>query len=199
MSTREKLLRHKDLFYKNKKDVRFLQQAILDMTFELYQKEEYQDCVKWIGDEIIAEFEKKSATQNKNAEIGALVAHVVFHGADVLSTIEAVSEWLVVSITTVRDSYSKIKKTFDFDPKKDQYNDCNDFQCKYGYIPLVFVRQQFNKNKPFPGTAKNSNHEHYKVWRAMIAAHDTAIQREQEMTDLILASIGYSREDDTQK
>jgi hypothetical protein len=178
MIQKELLLKYKELFYKNKKDVRYLKDAVLLLLNEKNVDPEHQDCVGWIGDEIANQFKKKSYTQGKNAEIGALVAHVVFYGADVLPTIKAIAEWLGIAETTVRDGYYKIKKTYNFEPKKAASEDFTVFLYDYDLTPIYIASEQFKMGKRFPGTGSDKNHEYWQVWQSMIAAHDAALERE---------------------
>lgn len=178
MIQRELLLKYKELFYKNKNDIRYLKDAILFLVNEKTADPEYQNCIEWIGNEISSEFKKKSLTQGKKAEIGALVAHIVYYGADVLPTLKAIAEWLGIAETTVRDGYYKIKNTYNFDPKTTSSEDFSIFLYDYESIPLYIASDQFKKKRPFPGTGSEKNHEYWQVWQSMIAAHDAALERE---------------------
>lgn len=178
MIQRELLLKYKELFYKNKNDIRYLKDAILFLVNQKAIDPEYQDCIEWIGNEISNEFKKKSLTQGKKAEIGALVAHIVYYGADVLPTLKAIAEWLGIAETTVRDGYYKIKNTYNFDPKNASDEDFITFLYDYDLTPIYIVSEQHKLKRHFPGVGSDKNHEYWKVWQSMISAHDAALERE---------------------
>ncbi len=50
MNLRQKLLENKNLYLKNKKDVRFLKDAIWSLVYEYYQTEKDKSDVEWIID-----------------------------------------------------------------------------------------------------------------------------------------------------
>ena len=180
MSTREKLLRHKELFYKNKRDIRFLHKAILDVLFEYALHEKDPECFNWIGHEINAEFSNKGRTQHKNAQIGALVAHIVSSGADVLPTLQFVAKWFALSESTIRESYAKIKKTFNFDPRFDSVMENSEFCEQYGTIPAFYVRDQYKKDRPWPGYGDKKDHSSRKILAYLTIAYKVSQEYEQK-------------------
>lgn len=174
MSLNERMIRYKKFYYQDKKDIRYLRDAILDLLEEHRSNPEYRKNYSWIADEVNAEFERKSETQDNYEQIGALVAYLVHSGASVKSALESVSEWLGVAETTVRDGYYKIIHTYDVDPKKSTYYDLSMFFHQHEETPLIFMQKQSGKKKPFPSSASKSRKKYSKVQKAMDLACNLA-------------------------
>jgi len=183
MDLQQKLREQKDLYLRNKKDVRFLKEAIWNLVYDYYQKDNNREDAEWIIDSLNEELEKKISTQDKNERIGALVSYIVSHGADVLSTIHAVSKWLPASETTVRDGYYKIRNIYGIDPKTDPVMECRDFRLKYGRIPLEYVHELYEAGRTFPGDTPSDYEDHKRVIEAMTAACEAAREFDQRCYD----------------
>lgn len=204
MALQQKLLENKKLYLKNKKDVRFLKEAIWNLVYEYYRSEKDKNDVEWIIDGLNEELEKKISTQDKNERIGALVSYIVSHGADVLSTIQAVAKWLPASETTVRDGYYKIRNVYGIDPKTDSVMECREFRLKHARVPLEYIRDLYEEGRPFPGDTESDFEDHKRVVEAMTAACEAAREFDQRCYDtemtLLKMILGEDSEDSaTQK
>lgn len=200
MSLQQKLLEQKDLYFRNKQDVRFLKEAILFLTFGYIRKNNDKESIEWIYEALDKELGKKASTQDRYERIGALVSYIVSHGADVLTTIKAVSEWLRIADTIARDGYYKIRNTYGIDPKTDSVMECRDFRIKYSRVPLEFVRELYNEGRNFPGDSADSNNEYKRVNEAMYAACETAHRHDRAMYDLemtILKAVLGQKDDES--
>lgn len=179
MTLKNTLLESKVLYGKSKKDVRFLKEAVSALLYDYRIKGNDGEDVDWISEGLAKEFEGKISTLEKNEKIGALVSCIVNHGADVLSTIKTVAEWLCIAETTVRDGYYKIRNVYGIDPKTDPIMECRDFRLKHGRVPLEFMRDLYQENRIFPGDDPQCYEEYKRVVEAMRAACETAWNLEQ--------------------
>jgi hypothetical protein len=190
MSLDERMIRYKKLYYQDKKDIRYLRDAILDLLEGHRSNPEYRENYSWIADEVNAEFERKCETQDNYEQIGTLVAYLVHNGASVKSALESVSEWLGVAETTVRDGYYKIVHTYDVDPKNATYYDLSMFFHQHEDTPLIFMQKQSDKEKPFPSSTSKSTKKYSKVQKAMDSACNLAqfhqLKREKREDDFFV-------------
>lgn len=164
----------KERYFKSKKDVRFLHHAMIRILNE--NRDTYKQAeIEWIFRAMEKEFRRKLKTNEKNERIGALVAHIVSNGGDVLTTLEAVEEWLRISKTTIRDAYYKLVKVFGIDPKTDNPMEDWEFRVFYGRIPVEYYREYTEKGRAFPETP-----DYERVNKALEQATEKSFQFEQE-------------------